>query len=115
VGGPSTEVLGPLPPLSQFTGDTKQRKGVIQHRAHLAGSSSSTEAVRRCWAQTAPKQHAPCRGQWHEAEGGEGAGQGEGGAKTQRAARRTPDQLLHPVRPSSRVPIAHENTPASDD
>ena len=41
MGGPSTKVLGPPPPLSQLTGDTKQRKGVIQHRAHLAGSSST--------------------------------------------------------------------------
>jgi hypothetical protein len=41
VGGPSTKVLDPPPPLSQVTGDTKQRKGVIQHRAHLAGSSST--------------------------------------------------------------------------
>jgi hypothetical protein len=41
VGGPSTKVLGPPPPLSELTGDTKQRKGVIQHRAHLAGSSST--------------------------------------------------------------------------
>ena len=94
MGGPSTKVLGPPPPLSQLTGDTKQRKGVIQHRAHLAGSSSTVVlgANRPQTARTLSGTVVRGGG------GGEGAGQGEGGAKTQRWERRW-QQQHHGQRP----------------
>jgi hypothetical protein len=60
-------------------GDTKQRKGVTQHSAHLAGSSSTVVL-----GANRPQTARALSGTVVRGGGGEGAGQGGDGAKTQR-------------------------------